>query len=78
MPWQQEAELAKLLKQKLTNAGLDVKLWIYDHNPGDTMTYPAPMLADAENYAVIDGTAFHDYGGDLGLMASPTSRYVSG
>ncbi|KGE17856.1 glycoside hydrolase family 3 N-terminal domain-containing protein [Paenibacillus wynnii] len=75
MPWQQEAELAKLLKQKLVDAGLDVKLWIFDHNPGDTMTYPAPMLADSENYAAIDGTAFHDYGGDLGLMSQLHDLY---
>ncbi|WP_379140532.1 glycoside hydrolase family 3 N-terminal domain-containing protein [Paenibacillus sp. sgz500992] len=75
MPWQQEAELAKLLKQKLTAAGLDVKLWIFDHNPGDTMSYPAPMLADSENYAAIDGTAFHDYGGDLGLMSQLHDMY---
>lgn len=75
MPWQQEAELAKLLKQKLDEAGLDVKLWIFDHNPGDTMSYPAPMLADAENYAAIDGTAFHDYGGDLGLMSQLHDMY---
>ncbi|WP_379129104.1 glycoside hydrolase family 3 N-terminal domain-containing protein [Paenibacillus sp. sgz500958] len=75
MPWQQEAELAKLLKQKLAEADLGVKLWIFDHNPSDTMSYPAPMLAVGDNYAAIDGTAFHDYGGDLGLMTELHNMY---
>jgi len=75
MPWEQEAELAKLLKQKLIAAGLNVKLWIFDHNPGETMVYPAQILALEENRAVIDGTAFHDYGGDLALMTQLHDLY---
>ncbi|WP_152393341.1 glycoside hydrolase family 3 N-terminal domain-containing protein [Paenibacillus guangzhouensis] len=75
MPWQQEAELGKLLHQKLTAAGLDVKLWIFDHNFSDTMNYPAPMLADASNRDAIDGTAFHDYGGDPSMMTKLHDLY---
>ncbi|SEC01930.1 glycoside hydrolase family 3 N-terminal domain-containing protein [Paenibacillus sp. GP183] len=75
MPWQQEAELAKLLKKKLAAAGLDVKLWIFDHNPGDTMSYPAPLLAVPENRDAVEGTAFHDYGGDLALMSQLHDMY---
>ncbi|CAM3042872.1 glycoside hydrolase family 3 N-terminal domain-containing protein [Paenibacillus sediminis] len=76
MPWQQEAELAKLLKKKLTDTGLgDVKLWIFDHNPSDTMNYPAPILSDPANREAVDGTAFHDYGGDLGMMSQLHDMY---
>ncbi|UJF31894.1 glycoside hydrolase family 3 N-terminal domain-containing protein [Paenibacillus hexagrammi] len=75
MPWQQEAELAKLLHQKLQAAGLDVKLWIFDHNFSDTMNYPAPMLADAMNRDAIDGTAFHDYSGDPSMMSQLHDLY---
>lgn len=75
MPWQQEAELAKLLKQKLAAAGLDVKLWIFDHNPSDMMSYPAPLLSVPENREAVDGTAFHDYGGDLALMSQLHDMY---
>ncbi|WP_246362977.1 glycoside hydrolase family 3 N-terminal domain-containing protein [Paenibacillus alba] len=75
MPWQQEAELSKLLHQKLIAAGLDVKIWIFDHNFSDTMNYPAPMLADAANRDAIDGTAFHDYGGDPSMMSQLHNLY---
>ncbi|NEW09334.1 carbohydrate-binding protein [Paenibacillus sp. SYP-B3998] len=75
MPWQQEAELSKLLHQKLIVAGLDVKIWIFDHNFSDTMNYPAPMLADAANRDAIDGTAFHDYGGDPSMMSQLHDLY---
>ncbi|MFB9329194.1 glycoside hydrolase family 3 N-terminal domain-containing protein [Paenibacillus aurantiacus] len=64
MPWEQEAKLAKLLNAKLKAAGLDVKLWIFDHNFKDTMSYPAPLLADEANRDAVDGTAFHDYDGE--------------
>jgi len=75
MPWQQEAKLATLLHQELENAGLDVKLWIFDHNFNDTMNYPAPLLADAANRAVVDGTAFHDYSGDPSMMSQLHDLY---
>ncbi|TXK77817.1 S-layer homology domain-containing protein [Paenibacillus sp. N3.4] len=75
MPWQQEAELSKLLHQKFIAAGLDVKIWVFDHNFSDTMNYPAPMLADAANRDAIDGTAFHDYGGDPSMMSQLHDLY---
>ncbi|MFY4775049.1 glycoside hydrolase family 3 N-terminal domain-containing protein [Metabacillus sp. RGM 3146] len=76
IPWQQEAELAKLLRKELDANGFkDVKLWIFDHNPGDTMAYPAKILADKEAYEAVDGTAFHDYGGDLGEMTKLHNLY---
>lgn len=75
MPWQQEAALAKLLDAKLKAAGLDVKLWIFDHNFNDTMSYPAPLLAGPANRAAVDGTAFHDYGGDPSEMSRLHDMY---
>ncbi|WP_336771243.1 glycoside hydrolase family 3 N-terminal domain-containing protein [Paenibacillus sp. MMO-58] len=76
MPWEQEAELARLLRTKLDAAGLnDVKLWIFDHNPGDTMAYPAKILESQDNRDAIDGTAFHDYGGDLAQMTALHNLY---
>nr|WP_246427994.1 glycoside hydrolase family 3 N-terminal domain-containing protein [Paenibacillus phyllosphaerae] len=76
MPWQQEAELAKLLRKKLDAVGLnDVKLWIFDHNFNDAMSYPAPMLADPANQEAIDGTAFHDYAGEPTMMTELHDMY---
>ncbi|OME00095.1 hypothetical protein BSK54_17870 [Paenibacillus odorifer] len=78
MPWEQEAQLAKLLRKELDEHGFkDVKLWTFDHNPGDTMAYPAHILGNPElgAYDAVDGTAFHDYGGDLGLMTQLHNLY---
>jgi len=85
MTWQQEAQLSKLLRKAIDDYNaivsdaqkLDVKLWIFDHNPGDTMTYPAQILKDnvIGAYDAVDGTAFHDYGGDLGEMSKLHNMY---
>lgn len=74
MSWQQASRLAKLLRAKLdqhSNAKIkSVKLWMFDHNPGDTMAYPAQILGNPVDgaYNAIEGTAFHDYGGELSMM----------
>jgi beta-glucosidase len=74
MSWQQASRLAKLLRAKLdqnSNAKIkNVKLWMFDHNPGDTMAYPAQILGNSVEgaYDAIEGTAFHDYGGELSMM----------
>jgi beta-glucosidase len=78
LTWQQEAHLAKLLRAELDSNGFNhVKLWIFDHNPGDTMTYPAQILKDNGEgaYDAVDGTAFHDYGGDLSEMTRLHNLY---
>ncbi|MCZ8522469.1 MULTISPECIES: glycoside hydrolase family 3 N-terminal domain-containing protein [Paenibacillus] len=76
MPWEQQAELVKLMRAELdTNGFSHVKLWIFDHNPGDTMAYPAQLLRDPASRAAVDGTAFHDYGGDLGEMTKLHELY---
>jgi beta-glucosidase len=76
MSWQQASRLAKLLRAKLdqnSNAKIkNVKLWMFDHNPGDTMAYPAQILGNPVEgaYDAIEGTAFHDYGGELSMMTT--------
>ncbi|GIP20702.1 glycoside hydrolase family 3 N-terminal domain-containing protein [Paenibacillus sp. J22TS3] len=70
MPWDQQGRLAQLLRSKLDAAGFeDTKLWIFDHNPSDTSAYPVHILADEQMARAVDGTAFHDYGGDLSEMS---------
>lgn len=69
MSWQQQGRLAALLRTKLDAAGFGgVKILTFDHNPGDTMAYPAQLLRDPAAYEAVDGTAFHDYGGELSEM----------
>ncbi|RIX60563.1 protein GluA [Paenibacillus nanensis] len=75
MSWQQTSRLAKLLRAELDANGnglvKSVKLWMFDHNPGDTMAFPAMVLGDAAEgaYDAVEGTAFHDYGGELSEMS---------
>lgn len=75
MSWQQTSRLAKLLRAELdahSNERIKpVKLWMFDHNPGDTMAFPALVLGDQVEgaYDAVEGTAFHDYGGELSEMS---------
>jgi glucosylceramidase len=66
---QQEIELVKALKTEFQAFGITTKLWIYDHNFKNALSYPANVLADAGAYAAADGTAFHDYEGDPSQMS---------
>lgn len=78
MSWEQQARIAKLLRKELDENGYEhILLWTFDHNPGDTMAYPAKILQDNVTGAAdaLDGTAFHDYGGDLGLMSQLKELY---
>lgn len=78
MSWEQQARISKLLRQELDQNGYEhILLWTFDHNPGDTMAYPAKILQDNVLGAAdaLDGTAFHDYGGDLGLMSQLKEMY---
>jgi len=65
--WHPETEAAfiKLLRQKLTENGLDVKIWMFDHNFNDTQR----VIWSLENCAGLsdacDGVAFHYYIGAI-------------
>ena len=60
-----EARFIKLLKQKLENESLDVKIWMYDHGFIDTQR----VLWSLENCEGLseacDGVAFHYYNGTI-------------
>jgi beta-glucosidase len=77
--WQQEATLSILTRKELDNNGFgNVKIWTFDHNPSDTMAYPAQILKDntpGGAYDAIEGTAFHDYGGELSEMTRLHNMY---
>ena len=56
--------LVNLLGTKLSANGLDTKLIIYDHN-WDNLDYASNILASDNVSELVDGTAFHCYGGDF-------------
>jgi glucosylceramidase len=75
----QERQLAKALRTEMTNNGLSPKLWAFDHNFSDGVTYSAGVLGTASShsdaYSSVDGVAFHDYGGDPSAMTTVHNSY---
>jgi glucosylceramidase len=56
------------------NAGLTTKIIVYDHN-ADKPEYPAAILADADAYPYVDGSAFHLYGGSITALTQLHDAY---
>src|SRR5690348_515483 len=48
-------------------AGINTKIFIFDHNCGDPQ-YPLAILSDTAALKYIDGTAFHLYTGDISAL----------
>ncbi len=70
-----EAEYAKILKKKLDDAKLDVKVWFHDHNFSGHRRVEwcldnISKLADS-----LDGVAFHYYGGNIESTLDIPRRY---
>jgi glucosylceramidase len=69
MGWDEERDFIKTaLGPELQTAGLDVKIYVFDHNYnydniGDQQQYPLKIYADAEAAQYVAGAAYHNYGG---------------
>lgn len=76
---EQEAQLAKAMKSELAKSTVltddqkDVKIWAFDHNPGDLNTYMKNVYNNASD--AVDGAAVHDYGGELSNMTTLHNNY---
>ncbi|WP_433040337.1 ricin-type beta-trefoil lectin domain protein [Dactylosporangium sp. CS-033363] len=71
----QERQLAVALRTELSNASLGtVKIWAFDHNFSEGVSYAAGVLS-GNGYAAVDGIAFHDYAGDPSAMATVKANY---
>lgn len=70
MTGEQEARIAgRLLPEKLKNAGLDTKLWIYDHNPNRKhFEYIIPLFSDPDVQRNADAVAWHPYTGSAEMI----------
>lgn len=70
MSWEEERDFVKNgLGPALKNAGLDVKVYAFDHNYNydnieSQKGYPVNIYADEEAAEYLDGAAYHNYGGD--------------
>ncbi|MBS1929406.1 MAG: glucosylceramidase [Chitinophagaceae bacterium] len=71
----EEAEFVKNhLGPAFQTAGLNTKIIIWDHNC-DNPGYPMAILADAQAYPFIDGSAFHLYAGDISALSTVHNAY---
>jgi glucosylceramidase len=71
---EEAAFVANDLGPAFARAGLDTKIWLYDHNP-DVPSYPLSILADPAASRYADGTAFHLYGGTATTFAQVHNEY---
>ncbi|GAA2333670.1 ricin-type beta-trefoil lectin domain protein [Dactylosporangium salmoneum] len=76
----QERQLAKALRTELSNNALGgVKIWAFDHNFSEGVSYAAGVLGSSSShsdaYSSVDGIAFHDYAGDPSAMSTVKASY---
>ena len=70
MGWEEQRDFIKKgLGPKLREAGLDTKIYAFDHNynydgMGDQMNYPLKIYSDSEASQYVAGAAYHNYGGN--------------
>lgn len=55
-------------------ANITTKIITYDHNC-DNPNYPKAILADADAYPFVDGSAFHLYAGDISALSNVYNAY---
>lgn len=72
-----EAKFIKILRKKLNDANLDVKIWMHDHN-FDATDRVIWSLENCEGLeSVCDGVAFHYYSGTVEETLKVTEKYPS-
>lgn len=76
MGWEEQRDFVKsALGPAFENAGLDTKIYAFDHNynydnVGDQHNYPVKIYSDPEAARYIAGAAFHNYGGNVNELNS--------
>ena len=68
MPWEDQLAFVKKLGPAFRKAGIDTKILCYDHNynydnVAGQQNYPLNIYADADAAQWVDGSAWHNYGG---------------
>jgi len=69
MRWEEQARfIGEFLGPALRRAGLDTRIMAFDHNT-DRPDYPLAVLSDEAASKYVDGSAFHNYRGDISAMS---------
>jgi glucosylceramidase len=71
---EENAFLANDMIPAFRKAGINTRIWLYDHNP-DVPSYPLSILADPAVSPYVDGTAFHLYGGQDSTLTKVHNAY---
>lgn len=81
MGWEEQLAFVKTgLGPKLREAGLDTKIYLFDHNYnydniGSQNGYPTHIYADAEASSYVAGAAYHNYGGNRDELLNVREKY---
>ncbi len=73
MPWQDQAAFVKELGPAFQASQIDTKILAFDHNYNydniaDQVDYPLHLYAAPEAAKWLDGSAWHNYGGDVATL----------
>ena len=66
--WDQRDFIRDALHPAVSGAGLTTKLLLYDHN-ADVPSYATDILSDSSVYDMVEGSAFHLYGGSIDALS---------
>ena len=69
LPNEQKEFIKTNLGPAFQTAGIQTKIILFDHNL-DRTDYPLTTLHDPDAARYVDGTGFHNYGGDLNAMTT--------
>ncbi len=80
MEWDEERDFVKVLGPALKNAGLDTKIFAYDHNYNydgisSQKSYPTKIYEDSEASQYLAGAAYHNYGGSRSELLNIHNAY---
>lgn len=73
---EQEKLLSIALKKEFEENRQDTKIWVFDHNMDDAMSYVSELLNNPEAFDAVEGIAFHDYSGDPSVMTDMHNAYT--
>lgn len=73
--WRLQKDVVIALRKEFEAHGITTKIWVYDDTFSKAPWFVAPMLADEEARAALDGVAYHNYGGRTSIMGDLARQY---
>ena len=81
MGWEEQRDFVNTaLAPQLKEAGLDTKIYLFDHNynydnMADQVDYPAKIYASGVDDEIVVGAAYHNYGGNRSELLDIHNQY---